>query len=1028
MISGDDLLMNSDDNITVSPRSSIRRRLLVTVFLPVLLACLGLTISSSVITYLYGREAVGDYLESIARVKHNEIQAWTDDLQGELQFSFVGDGADALAVRILQGQASEDEVALFRGHLRRVGDAGRFLEEIFLLDAYGYVVLSTDMESEGLFRGLQDYFRSGLSSSGVYVQTIGATAEELNRVYAVQPVHGVDGSSLGVLCGRSDLERLQNIMVNSSGMGDTSQAFLVADNLVPLSFVESHKYAPGMSYIQSENIISAVNHKDSRTVFGEDYRGVSVIGVYRWIPAIDSVLVVKQDQAEALASLRVTLWTQVGIACIAAIVAVLLSIGLSRGIIRPVKDLAEATRSIALGEFRQRVNVEDKPEEIAELAGAFNAMSSHIQHMFGEIQTSEQRFRNLVETTPDWIWEVDTHGVCAYSSPRVQDVLGYHPEDLYGLNFRDFVPTHQREAYDDVFDGLLKNRKGFNQLQLALLHKDGHQVMMEMSCVAFWSTDGELAGFRGVSRDITRRLKAEAALRDSEEYLRNTLQAIEDAVISTDIEGRVVRMNQRAEVLTEWQEEEAAGKDVNEVLVLKPLDTSHQDFSQYVKEILKTGEPHAHPHNGILVSRQYKRYTVSHRGSPFFDSDGQLIGVVIVVRDVSEEQRMMDRLRHSEKMEAVGQLSGGIAHDFNNLLSGILGNSQLIEMELSGDNGVDGTEELRVLSGEITRAAERAADLTKQLLSFSRKRQNESVPIDLHDTIEDALSMLSRSIDPRIKISKELEAGFVALNGDPTQLENAFLNLGLNARDAMPQGGEIRVSTRNVEITESQGRQYAPEVKAGNYVQVDFSDTGKGIEKEMISHIFEPFFTTKNEFQGTGLGLSSVYACVQAHHGTIRVYSEPGEGTTFRILLPADSDGVVFEKAVENESPIQKFTGSVIVVDDEAVVRRSLERICERLGASVHAFASGKDAIEYFREMYEATDLVILDLVMPDLNGTAVFQALKEIDPEVKVILASGFGKNQAVDKLLEQGVCKFLSKPFNVRELTAALNEIVRS
>ena len=288
--------------------------------------------------------------------------------------------------------------------------------------------------------------------------------------------------------------------------------------------------------------------------------------------------------------------------------------------------------------------------------------------------------------------------------------------------------------------------------------------------------------------------------------------------------------------------------------------------------------------------------------------------------------------------------------------------------------------------------------------------------------------MLSRSIDPRIKIIKDLQAGVVALNGDPTQLENAFLNLGLNARDAMEQGGEIRVSTKNVEITEAQGNQYAPAVAAGNYVQVDFSDTGKGMEKDVISHIFEPFFTTKSDYHGTGLGLSSVYACLQAHHGTIRVYSEPGKGTTFRLLLPANSATEIFEDSVHDSKVTERFSCSIMVVDDEAIVRRSLERICERLGASVQAFASGKDAIKSFHEMHDDIDVIILDLVMPDLNGTAVFHELKTIDPDVQVILASGFGKNQAVDKLLEQGVLKFLSKPFNIRELTEALRDILGS
>ncbi|MFW6303050.1 MAG: HAMP domain-containing protein, partial [Candidatus Sumerlaeota bacterium] len=407
--------MSASEFIHHPHRPSIRRRLMVATLLPVFLACLSLGLLVTGITYLYGRDMIVNHLNSQARSKHGEILSWTDDLQGELRFLLVGENSRNLLENILGGNAVSSQIAEARKLFQENAQACRFIEEIFLLSPEGYVLVSTNPAHEGEYRGHLEYFQEGQKKSSVHVQTSAASAEQLNRVFAVIPLMPEGNTGVGVLCGRASLDRLQSIISQYSGMGETAESFLVGENMVPLTFIESRRYSPGTSYIQSENIQSTIGESESQLRFAEDYRGVPVVGVYRWIPSIRAVLVIKQDQSEAFAPLRMTVLIQIVVALLAAIFAVALSMGLSRGIIHPINDLASATRAISMGEFRQRVQTEGRPEEIASLATAFNTMSDQIQRMFVETRRSEQRFRNLVETSIDWIWEIDPQGVCTYS-------------------------------------------------------------------------------------------------------------------------------------------------------------------------------------------------------------------------------------------------------------------------------------------------------------------------------------------------------------------------------------------------------------------------------------------------------------------------------------------------------------------------------------------------------------------------------------------------------------------------------------
>jgi len=387
------------------------------------------------------------------------------------------------------------------------------------------------------------------------------------------------------------------------------------------------------------------------------------------------------------------------------------------------------------------------------------------------------------------------------------------------------------------------------------------------------------------------------------------------------------------------------------------------------------------------------------------------------IRRVAEEEhaKLSEELRQAQKMEAIGLLAGGVAHDFNNLLTGILGNAQLLTMALPADT------ENGQCAADIIRSSQRAADLTQQLLAFSRKGKFRMANVDLHQIIDEVVRLLSRSIDRRVVISQDLAATVPIVHGDPSQLQNAVLNLGVNARDAMPDGGRLTFATRNIEVNESFQHDFPEAEILGEYVELKVTDTGCGISSETREHIFEPFFTTKGVGKGTGLGLAGVFGCVKSHNGVIKVDSEVTKGSTFTILLPVSGESTATAPANLDEDLI-RGEGRVLIVDDEEAVRKTAARALRNLGYEVTTCADGVKAIAYFKDHYKEVDLVVLDLIMPKMSGGEVFQFLKKIDPEVRVLIASGFTREGTADTLIKHGALGFINKPFKIEALSHAV------
>ncbi len=387
--------------------------------------------------------------------------------------------------------------------------------------------------------------------------------------------------------------------------------------------------------------------------------------------------------------------------------------------------------------------------------------------------------------------------------------------------------------------------------------------------------------------------------------------------------------------------------------------------------------------------------------------------------DITERKHLEEQVHHIQKMDAIGQLAGGIAHDFNNMLGGIMGVAEVIQLQAPDNTAVMNSADL------ILNVATRAAELTTKLLAFSRKEKLDNTFVDIGHVITEAISLLKHTLDKKIELFVDQQAQQTTVLGDPSQLQNVFLNLGINSGYAMPDGGRLSFTIRRIDLDEQYCASSRFVLVAGTYVQIEVRDTGCGIAPENLDHVFEPFFTTRQSGKGTGLGLAAVYGTIQQHHGAITVYSELNRGTVFHILLPE----VHSDSHKESNTPIPiSGTGTILVVDDEEVLRLTAEGLLTHLGYHVLLASNGQEGIDLYKQRSSEIDLVLLDMVMPQISGRECFKLMREINPDAKIILVSGFSQEDDVIQLKKDGLAGFLRKPYRKWDLSNIIADVLGS
>jgi two-component system cell cycle sensor histidine kinase/response regulator CckA len=503
----------------------------------------------------------------------------------------------------------------------------------------------------------------------------------------------------------------------------------------------------------------------------------------------------------------------------------------------------------------------------------------------------------------------------------------------------------------------------------------------------------------------------ETGRRAADEELRfraSLLDAVEQAVIATTPEGRITYWNRFAERLYGWNESEVRGRNIIEVT---PHEVTRAQ-AEVMMQRLAAGESWSGEF--IVRTREGRRVLAHVTDSPIFDGAGTLIGVVGVSFDTSDRRALEEQLRQSQKLEAVGKLAGGVAHDFNNLLTVIRGSNEFVREMLPPD------AEIHAEVDEIAAATERAAALTRQLLAFSRKQMLTLQVLDVNAVVVVVERMLTRLIGEDIALRTVLDPALGTVLADRGQIEQVLMNLAVNARDAMPLGGTLTITTANVQLEEDAST-LGVDVRPGAYVMLAVRDTGHGMDPATLEHAFEPFFTTKGVGHGTGLGLSTVYGIVRQSGGSIRAFSEPGAGAEFKIYLPQREQRVAAATAAARRDV--RGTERVLLVEDEEPVRRVARRVLEKLGYSVVEAPDGPTAVALFREHGDTIDLVVSDTVMPEMDGRALVEALRRLRRDVPALYMSGYTDDEIVRRGVDPSSA-FLQKPFTAQSLGAAVRD----
>jgi two-component system, cell cycle sensor histidine kinase and response regulator CckA len=621
----------------------------------------------------------------------------------------------------------------------------------------------------------------------------------------------------------------------------------------------------------------------------------------------------------------------------------------------------------------------------------------------------EEQNRLFMEAVADHtIFLLDATGRVTTWNAGAERILGFTEDEVLGCNFALFFTP------EDLAEAATVGRLSGDRW---LVRKDGTRLWVNETLTAL--KDSGLAGFAVVIRDKTEQLRAEDALHREREFLRTVLENIQEAVVACDVQGNFTFANHVTHELGEPVREQVPAEEwMRQFSLYHPNGKTPMPEEDFPLFRALRGEQFRDVEM-VLVPRQGTPQTVLASGQPLLDLQGNKRGAVMVLHDITDRRRLEHQFIKAQKMEAIGRLAGGISHDFNNHLTVINGCGHLLLLNLSPN------DPSRELASEVIQAGGRAAVLVRQLLSFSRHQAMAPEVLDLNPVVTDLEKMLRRIIGENIALATNLQPTLGQVKVDPCQIEQVVMNLIINARDAMPRGGKLTIETRNVRLDESYCRTHA-NVRPGPYVLLAVSDTGCGMTEEVRECIFEPFFTTKGKGEGTGLGLAMAYGVVKQSGGQIEVYSEPGLGSTFKIYLPRVKGKAPAGKSWHGVSPAPPGNETVLLVEDDAVVRLFSRAALQQHGYTVLEAKDGTEAILVTQRHGGPIHILVTDVVLPQLSGPQLAERLLSLDPEMKVLFISGYPDDAVVRHGVLQEKVNFLQKPFSPEVLAHKVREVL--
>lgn len=645
-------------------------------------------------------------------------------------------------------------------------------------------------------------------------------------------------------------------------------------------------------------------------------------------------------------------------------------------------------------------------------------VSGHLEEEPREIPPDLVRDANLYRT----MVQQSVHGIMVlkdeplrivWVNGPMEDICGYSGDELAGMDQDRILEIFHPDSRDELVRRVREHSTGSDiaeRMELKFIRRDG-DISWTLARSSRGDAEGEPSA-QFICIDVTEPHMTMEALSESEEKYRTLVENSNDAIV-IHRDGVIVYANRTAMELTGFEEGELLGNSVLnfvshdfEALVLRNMTnriSGKEVPSIYNIEVLKK--------SGDTIPVELNVSEIHYDGDRSY---------MVLLRDLSERQELEGQLRQAQKMEAVGQLAGGVAHDFNNILQVINGYTELAENALEQDHPV------REMIDQISKAGERASELVRQLLLFSRNQIIVTSILDLNQMVSEHLTMLKRVIGEDIMIDFAASAEPIYVNADHSMMGQILLNICLNARDAMPEGGQVMVSTERVYLN-SEFCEMNPSAKPGYYGLLSISDTGHGMDEDTLGRIFEPFFSTKGITAGTGLGLSTVYGIVSQHDGLIKVASEPGEGATFNVYLPVADRSMEIEDIPQEYEMEETSSRTIIIAEDDENVRNLACEVLAEAGHEVITAADGKEAVVLVTDSPDSVDLVILDAVMPVMNGFAAAEQIREVIPEMPIIFCSGYSREQNSEDISRfKEHSRFLLKPYSMSQLMSAMNELL--
>jgi len=720
------------------------------------------------------------------------------------------------------------------------------------------------------------------------------------------------------------------------------------------------------------------------------------------------------------------LWQALGLVALAlGLVSVLLWRRAST-LAQPLTALAAAARAQAAGDTGARAP-ESGSTELAETARAFNEMVAAGQRAERLLKENERRYRTVVDQTGQIVYDLDvaTGGVTWFGNTAIEKITGYTPEEMNQSGLESWKeklhPVDRADAIARLEDSLRTGEPCHAEYRMR--HKDGSYRLIEERGVVLRNDRGESVRMLGCMSDVSGRKQAEVALVRERTLLRQIIDLVPHFIFAKDISGKFVLANQAVA--------DAYGTTIENILGKTDRDFSTDDgevkhFIADDLEVIRQGRPKTIPDETVTDATGRVRH-LSTVKIPFRFGDSEtpaVLGVSVDFTDVKKADharlQIERKLLETQKLESLGVLAGGIAHDFNNLLTGILGNASLARMDLPPTSPLLPTIE------QIELSTHRAADLCKQMLAYSGKGRFVVQQLNLNRLVEDTTHLLNISISKNCVLRFNLAPTLPAISVDATQIRQIIMNLVINASEAIgTRSGEIAIATGVARVSQDYIATllHPGGITEGDYVFLEVSDNGSGMNAATLEKIFDPFFTTK--FTGRGLGLAAVLGIIRGHKGAMKVYSEVGRGTTFKILLPCtDTPVETMPSAPPLPDPVWRGQGTVLVVDDEETVRAVTARILATLGFTAVLASDGKEGLDLYIKDPARFTLVLLDLTMPHMDGEETFRQLRQLNPNVRVILMSGFNQQEAISRFTGKGLAGFVQKPFEVGSIMTAVRE----